>query len=490
MSETRSHSYHQTESSSDSSRAVGRVVGSEARSVLLALAAERLPEGAFGVGSVLAIRGDIDLLAEVTSFRLPAPEVDPTTDDILLAEAEICGFIGSDGVAVRGASPAVLGAPVTLFDQQADSAARQLAMQAPVSIGERADATTLEIDGERLLGSRLAIKGDMRTGRSSTLAVTVRGLLREAFPARMIVIDPMGELGQSFGAAAEIVSADGGIVPFWMLSRDEVAHCLEVIGQPLSGAERSALSEVLATEQDGRRSIKLSEIVQRCQKLAGESAVGLSALYAGLGRRFSAAQRDPRLSPFFSSYADNLTAEDVLQNVFRLPYGRPPMAVVQMCAVDPSLRGVVTSVILRLASSVAEAADGTIPVLVFVNDGETATGGFGPAFTTLTSEPGRFFGVGTVWRKDTSAPAEITLWHRSSGLPEVPSLRGFDLRSLAVGHAVLVDQDRPWPELIRVAGLPSRALPRKRSQEQERRGLGRDDLVHTIAENWRGPQLG
>ncbi len=468
-------------------RAVGRVVGSEASSILLALAAPRLPDGAFGVGSILLVRGEVDLLASVTSYRLPSPEFDPNADDILLAEAEICGFIGSDGVAVRGVSPAPLGASVILFDKQADGASRQLAMQAPVSIGERADATTLEIDGERLLGNRIAISGDARTGRSSTLAVVVRGLLREAFPARMLVIDPSGELGQSFGAAAEIVSSESGLLPFWMLDTGEIAACLEVIGQPLTPAERSALHEVLGGVAHGYRPTRLSELIARCQKLAGESAAGLSGLYAGLGRRFSAAQRDPRLAPFFSSHADNLTPEDILQTIFRLPYGRPPMAVVQLRLVHDRLKGVATSALLRLAQSVAEAADGTIPVLFFVNDVEAASAGYPAAKERLSAEPSRFFGVGCVWRQDDDVEAEIRIRHRCTRPVQGSPV---DLSSLGVGHAVLTDQDRPWPEVFRVTGLPSRALPRKRSREDESRGLGREELVRAIAEDWRDNQAG
>lgn len=434
----------------------GVVASVDARRVLIAMPAEGARSASLTVGTQLLIDGRPDTVAVVSGVETPAADADAERFELVIAEAAMVGRINDEGgVEPRPMSPPV-GARVSLLDTDHVLSVRETSLGRPIPIGGAPGPISLE--GERLLDQGLSLCG-ARHATAPALAVVLRSLLRQRFPARIVLIDPTDLFTDSFGGAAAVVDGSLGIVPCGYLTAEELSACLELIGEPLDSGEQ----RVLRSMARGRGGT-LQDLISDVERERGQGAPG--AACASMVRRLHAARDDGRLAPFFGSDADRLTPEDVLQSFFRLPDGRPPMAICQLGGVAPVIRPLAAQVITRLGRMLAESTHGRVPVLVASHE-------LSDLKADHNDEPSPFFATITTGR--TFSGAEPALLLEGVAI-ERTSDAALAAQALDEGEAILMDPTLPWPQLFVLDELPDHAVP------QGRRSSGGPGDVRSLIE--------
>lgn len=413
--------------------------------VLVAFSADRARDAGLTVGTLLRIDAGFGAVACVDAVETPAAEADADHFELVIAEARLVGRLDREGgVDPRPLAPPV-GARSYLLDTRKALGIREERLIRPVPIGQAEGAFSLE--GEAFLDRGLVLCGAPRH-TAATMAVVIRSLLRERFPARIVLIDTDDLFTDSFGGAASLVDARLGIVPASYLTAEELARCLEIIGEPLTDGERQVLRS-MARGQGGR----LQDLISDVERERGQGAPGTGAACASLIRRLHEARDDHRLAPFFGADADRLAPEDVLQALFRLPDGRPPMTLCQLGGVARAMKPLVARVIARIGRMLAEATRGKVPVIVAAHGLEAGDIADQPQMTTP------FFSViGTSLDAPIEGPALLGQGTRC----EVTSPQAMMVASLGGGEVLVVDRSLAWPQVVALDPLPDHAQPRSR----------------------------
>jgi len=474
-------------------RPIGRVVAVSGRRVVIAVPGTQATEETLTAGLIVRLTGETDSVAVVLGFHHPAPDLETVTDEVVLADAWLAGRL-ENGRARRRLAPISIGAEAFVLSRGEEIAARRNTMAAPMVLGETSEGTPVSVDGQKLLGGIMTIEGEPRSGRSASLAVIGRSLLSGKFPARLVLIDPDGLFADSFGNAAEVVDAADGIAPVSMLTQSEIVACLELIDEPLSADEHWALGQALENQAVAG---PLGDLLARIDRLAerGDEATGRA--FDELAKRLVAAAEDPQLGVFFGESADRLTPQDVLQRCFRLPHGRPPMAIIQLHHLDPDVRGVASAVLVRLARMVAEASQGVVPVLVLIDEADALLEASEAASVMFEPVPeGVDFGVIAVSNARPAQPSQYRLVHRLNDpdlkadlLPseeDPTSLLYADLDGLRPGEAMLLDRSCPWPQSLTTTQLREKAVPSRRRAQAEKPEMTRAELIDAITSAWQG----
>lgn len=410
--------------------------------VIAALSASFAQEEGVTIGTLLKIDGEPASVAIVTGLEAPAADIDAEAFDVVLAEAELIGRIGADELVESRIQCPTVGVRTSRLDTSAALAARESSMRLAVTIGEAAGPFSIE--GDRILSEGVSIVGpDLASARA--MAVTVRSLLRQGFPARMVLVDPDNLFTRSFGNAASIVDASEGFIAPGLLTADELAGCLEAVGDPLSSEDVRLLKTVMRG-QGGT----LRDLIGDLEREREQGAPGTGAACASVVRRLRAAREDARLAPVFGENADHLSPDDLLQRLFRLPDGSPPMAVCQLGGCEAALQPILTRIILRLSRTLARSTEGRIPVLMAVHGADRLF------CLEDDTEPTGSFAVLSAGREPFVAGA--TLYHAAAKVTDdgiaaqLKQLDGADLLAL--------DWELPWPQALTLTPLPETAQPR------------------------------
>jgi hypothetical protein len=286
---------------------------------------------------------------------------------------------------------------------------------------------------------------------ASIFALIIRKLLLGSFPARMIVLDPDDLFTESFGGAASVVDLSLGLAPVGLLAADEIAGILSAVQGPLEDEERRLLRDAVRGQGGALRSL-VAEI-DRLAEADPETSKAASSLNARLRR----AREDERLSLFFGEEAEGLSADDVVQNLFRLPDGRPPMTVCQFGHVSPALQPVTARIILRFARTLAKTSGGRIPVLFAAHQVDRLLG--------EAPEPSAYFAPLCTARTFTAGQSGIAAYGAKIEGPgtEAASLA---LRSIGEGECLLLDPLLPWAQAFTPQGLPDGAKPGQHQSDQ------------------------
>ncbi len=418
--------------------AKGVVASVSARTIVAAMPAEMATKAGLSVGSLLLIDGNTRAIAAVRGVETPAANIDAKTFELVLIEAELCGRVATSGcVEPQIACPAV-GSKVSLLNIDEALLRREGQLHHKLLVGSVAGGA-VSVDANQLLPGGIHLSG-APLSTASTLAVLLRGLLRSGFPARLVLLDPDALFTESFGAAASLVDVSAGLAAPGFLTASEIADALEACGEPLLHEERMALHAV-AKGQGG----PLSELISALDGLQGAD-LGAKSLI----RRLTDARRDPRYQAFFGEVTDHLTSEDVLQTFFRLPDGRPPMALCQMNTLDPALRPVAASFLVRMAKTLSNATAGRVPVVVAAHRSDR--------LGLERVDPTPYFGLISAAR--SMGPLDgMTLLHPGTVLSDEDDWLELSAAQLQDGEAVLVDPSLPWPQRFEVEVLPERAVP-------------------------------
>lgn len=437
-----------------SSTVLGRVVAQSAGRTVIA---SRMSAG-LRMGDRLVFTGAPQVLAVVTGFEAPMTGPDLSDEDILFVEVRTVGLLRSDGSAGRGAAQPSMGAECFRLPTSVETL--DASMGRAVVVGERGPGAAVPIDASAILGRTVTVIGDAGTGKSSSLAVIMRALLVDGFPARLVMIDPDGKFGRSFGRAASIVDVASSGLPISVLTLDELDWMLSRVGGLLSDNERYALSRV---RRAAKGHVSVHELAKSALTLSDETTE-LRADFLALASRFEALIDDDRFAFICGKTASAMRPEHLLQTYFRLPDGQPPASVVQLHRLAPSLQPFVAAIFARLGLAVSEQSGGTVPVVMFADQASRN-------LSYLPKVPCEAFGLVVAGEGIKPTADGLTLLHRVRDNQTITQLVPEDdplaseirdvLPTLDKGEAILIDPDYPWPVRFRFSALPDQAVPQK-----------------------------
>ncbi|NRA29872.1 MAG: DUF87 domain-containing protein [Parvularculaceae bacterium] len=436
------------------STVLGRVVAqSSGRTVI----ASRLSAG-LRMGDRLVFTGAPQVLAVVTGFEAPMTNPELSDDDVLFVEVRTVGLLRADGSAGRGAAQPSMGAECFRLPTSVETL--DAGMGRAVVVGERGPGAPVPIDASAILGRTMTVTGDAGTGKSASLAVLMRALLVDGFPARLVMIDPEGTFSRSFGRAASVVDVSSSGLPISILTLEELETLLAKVGGPLSANERYALSRTRRA-LDGN--VSVHELAKSALTLSDETTE-LRTDFLTLASRFEALIDDDRFAFICGKTASSMRPEHLLQTYFRLPDGQPPASVIQLHRLAPSLQAFVASVFARLGLAVSEQSGGAVPVVMFVDQTSLST-------IDLSQVSSEAFGLVVAGQGLQPTADGLALLHRVRGaeavnrlVPDADPLAS-EIRdvlpTLDGGEAILIDPDYPWPVRFRYTTLPEQAIPQK-----------------------------
>ena len=323
-------------------------------------------------------------IAAVTAMTVPAPQVDGGADEIRIAEVDLYGTLTGEGFTRGTDRTPALGDAVCLASS--DDLRALYAHGAKVATLTARPGQDASVDTSALIGG-FGILGCAASGKSASLAVLVRALLRARAGARPVLIDTHDEYARSFGRAATVIRPGPGFVPHWMLSFDELCWALSLCGGSLGAAERALLAEAVpaarirmmqrqgeasgsAVSLDTPLPYRVTDAISFLDRSMHADRARPHEVFKRLRERLSAAVGDPRLSVVFGAVAATDTLPQLLGDVFGLREGAPPMTVVQTGALDLGLDRLVASVLCRLAKVLGEGTDARQRVLVLIEDAE------------------------------------------------------------------------------------------------------------------------
>ena len=424
---------------------VGVVASVTPRSIICAMPAEAASAAGLTIGSVLIADGPVQAIATVSSLEAPAASVEADTFELVLIEAELKGRVCEEGrLESRITYPAV-GEKIRLLNLCDALAHREEHLSRPITIGALGEQA-VAFDADRALNEGLQICGSP-LNTAPTLAVVLRALLLSGFPARLMLIDPGDLFTESFGAGASVVDASLGLMAPGYLMADEIETILTALGEPLPRHERTALARV-ARGQGGSFQDLLADLEDLALNDAGS---------AGLIRRLNDARDNPACAPFLGPQTDHLTSEEFLQTFFRLPDGRPPMAVCQLGQIDRALKPAAAKILLRAGRTLAQATGGRVPVLMAAHQADDlgiADAGTSPHFALIAS------------KREAPNDQSTALIHTGTAFLMENEAHQTAAAQLGEGQSVLVEAGLPWPQRFDVDALPDHAVPGHRADGQ------------------------
>ena len=456
---------------------IGKVIAVSRHGVTAAVPRSEADDMPLYPGTPVAVGDHDSAWGTLTTVDALMPATDPSPDDIFMVEVSI--FPGADMRAVG------IGSSLRLVTAAERHALHSEGVVSPLPIGE-ADwgdgVVPYLLDAQSLLGTHTILSGAHGSGKSCTLAVIFRSLLRTRFSGRLVLIDPLGGFAHSFGGGADITDTEEALIPFGMMAPEHVAAALDVASAPLMPEELALLrglmrrSDIHAQNFRGQSSVSpsLSSVIDACHHRADSSDARDPA--RGLAVKLSTAARDPRLRAFFGEAASSLTAADVLQNLFRLPDGRPPMSVLQLGGFDPQVRPIAAAAILHLTRQFSAMAGEQIPLMVGIDSVDGLCEADKGVFEEILSKsllPG--LGLVVDVRDEQDLPetfrekTALLMHHQPAGLPVEVTCRS-----------------QPFTDHVMISRLKDQACPHAATLRQGAMPPSREDLLTAILEAWQG----
>ncbi|MEM0929894.1 MAG: DUF87 domain-containing protein [Pseudomonadota bacterium] len=459
---------------------IGTVIAILRDSITAAIPRQQAEAQALLPGTPVALGQGAEVYGTIAALDALVPVTAPHPDDIVIVEIDPSPM--SDVTALP------IGAPLRPLTPTERHAIHTEGVVAPLPIGEAdwgAGPVPFVLDAQALLGANLILTGEVGSGKSCSLAVIFRSLLRTRFSGRLLLIDPSSGFAQSFGGGADIVDVEAALIPFGMMAPEQVAAAIGVVAEPLSLGEFAVLRGLMRRSESAAQTFRpassvspsLSAVIDACHHRAESSDFGEAA--RSLGAKLSVAAHDPRLRPFFSEAASALSAADVLQNVFRLPDGRPPMSVLQLGALDDEVRPIMAAVVVDLAQQLSAMAGQQIPLMVGLDSAEELLASDTGPLTDVLSRP-TLPGLGVcldvvsqdVLPAKLSAQTSVVIDHAlGQGAEEVAAVD-------------IAQRDKPFVEQVMISRLKPGACPHPAHPAASSMPPSREDLLASIVDAW------
>ena len=472
----------------------------------------------------------------VTGLRVPLPSIEPTDQDLKIAELELAGEImlegdGAIGSFQRGVSayPA-LDAPVYAA-APADLAQVYACPNVPTAaIGtiHQDAAVPAYVRTDELFGKHFSIVGTTGSGKSCVVAALLGAVIARNPNAHIVLLDPHSEYASAFGDRAMVLNPNDGLyLPYWLFNFEEIVEIVigaekypeqaKILGEAILAAKQAYFAKAGLDKHgtvDTPAPYRISDVVRSLDNAMGSlnrpENVGA---YQTLKARIAALQADARYGFVFGSrlsLRDELS--EILSQLFRIPVDGKPITILDLSGIPSEVLNVVVSVLCRLTFDFALWSDTPVPITIICEEAHRYAPrdprlGFEPAKRALSriAKEGRKYGVSLCvvsQRPSDLAPGLLSECNTlfalrmtnqddqdivRSAVPEAShGLMNF-LPALRNGEAIAVGEGVSIPMRICFTSLPAEARPKSSTASFSRAwektvGL---TLVEQTVERWR-----
>jgi len=283
-----------------------------------------------------------------------------------------------------------------------------------------------KIEVDKLLSRHFAVVGTTGVGKSTSVTLLMRKVIKARPDIRILMLDPHNEFATAFPKDSVVVDSSNLLLPFWLFKLDEFS---EVVfrGQEGFDTEAELLRDLipLAKEQyradmekNGTSLVKrkagkgnltadmpvpyrltdlLKIIDDRLGLLEGKSE---KPFLKSLQYRLESISTDPRFRFMFDTGSGGDIMESIMSRIFRVPQENKPICVLEMSGLPTEVVNSVVSVLSRMAFDIAANSDGAIQTLVVCEEAHRyipadEKAGFWPTRQAIAriAKEGRKYGV-------------------------------------------------------------------------------------------------
>lgn len=283
-----------------------------------------------------------------------------------------------------------------------------------------------KIEIDMLLSRHFAVVGTTGVGKSTSVTLLLRKIIKTRPDIRVLLLDPHNEFATAFPKDSVVVDSGNLLLPFWLFTLDEFA---EVVfrGQDGFDTEAEMLRDLIPLAKEQFR----SEMEKSSGKLVKKSTsktnltadmpvpyrladllkiiddrLGLlegkadKPFLKSLMYRLESISNDPRFRFMFDPGPGGDIMESIMSRIFRVPQEEKPICVLEMSGLPTEVVNSVVSVLSRMAFDIAANSDGAIQTLVVCEEAHRyipadEKAGFWPTRQAIAriAKEGRKYGV-------------------------------------------------------------------------------------------------
>ena|SRR5579862_1304116 len=381
-----------------------------------------------------------------------------------------------------------------------------------------------QVSVDEMLGKHFAVLGTTGTGKSCSVTLILKQVLREHPNAHVLMLDPHGEYVKAFGAQAQLLDVRNLSLPYWAFDFAEMVALVFGDDAPNRPVEIQYLRQAIVAakrayrpnDPESRTATADTPVPYAVGELerALDSAMGrlenqsqISG-YMRLKLRLATLRTDSRFHFMFPpslGVSDNLA--DLVGRIFRVPVGGKPMSVFDMSGMASEVMNVVVSALARIAFDLAVCSDHRLPILLVCEEAHRYLPlgdgtGFDAAKRGLTriAKEGRKYGLSLCIVTQRPSELDPTMLSQCSTTfalrmtnPKDQALIGAALSEhganlmsalpvLGTAQAIVTGEGVPVPMRIRFDELPESERPRSGSAEFSSRWGAEADESNYIAD--------
>lgn len=216
---------------------------------------------------------------------------------------------------------------------------------------------------DNLLGRHFAVVGSSGTGKSTTVSLLLDRIIDKGPHAHVIILDPHGEYAHAFGDRAKVWDVSNLQLPYWAMNLSE--HCEAFITSPdeeavvdrnilatclqQARARNVRLSDAAKVTADAPIPYQLADLTTALEQEAGKlEKLADASRYVQLRLTVEHHFADPRFGFIFNPDFWNLTLENLLGELLRIPDEGKPVSIIDLAGVPTEIVNVVVSTLSRL----------------------------------------------------------------------------------------------------------------------------------------------
>lgn len=216
---------------------------------------------------------------------------------------------------------------------------------------------------DNLLGRHFAVVGSSGTGKSTTVSLLLDRIIGKGPHGHVIILDPHGEYAHAFGSRAKVWDVANLQLPYWAMNLSE--HCEAFITSPdqealvdrnilatclqRARARNVRLSDAARVTADAPIPYQLADLTTALEQEAGRlEKLADASRYVQLRLAVEQHFADPRFGFIFNADFWNLTLENLLGQLLRIPAEGQPISIIDLAGVPTEIVNVVVSTLSRL----------------------------------------------------------------------------------------------------------------------------------------------
>lgn len=298
-----------------------------------------------------------------------------------------------------------------------------------VKVGQLTQDQSIDakIEIDMLLSRHFAVVGTTGVGKSTSVTLILRKVIKARPDIRILMLDPHNEFASAFPNDSVVVDSNNLNLPFWLFKLEEFS---EVVFRGQSGfdseieilrdliplakerfradAEKntSALmkkkskSNLTADMPVPYRMVDLLKLID--ERLGALDGKADKPILKSLEYRLQSISEDPRFRFMFdqSNGKGGDVMEEIISLIFRVPHNNKPICVLEMSGLPTEVVNSVVSILSRMAFEIAMNSDGGIQTLVVCEEAHRyipadPNAGFWPTRQAIAriAKEGRKYGV-------------------------------------------------------------------------------------------------